>query len=159
MLFRSDGALPSGNAAAAHVFVRLFAITGKEIWRSRRDRQLAFLAGASQRYASAHCSALQAMLGVLYPSTELLCVTSAAGAEAEAAFSRLSKMKLPPNTTLLLKHSGNQEQLSELAPFTADYPLPKTGTQYYLCRENTCLAPFSSLKELEEYLAENGGRQ
>ena len=36
----------------------------------------------------------------MYKRQELLCVTSAAGAEAEAAFSRLSKMKLPPNTTL-----------------------------------------------------------
>lgn len=150
----SDGALPSGNAAAGRLFAKLAAMTGKEIWRTRRDRQLSFLAGAAQRYAAAHCAALEAMLCVLYPSAELLCVTSEESTGSKEILRLRSELKLPPNTTLLFKNSGNQKQLEAAAPFTADYPLPQSGTQYYLCRDNACMAPFSDLKELKAYLTD-----
>ncbi len=117
----------AGGRAAARLFTKLAAMTGKEIWRIRRNRQLSYLAGTAQRHASSHCEALQSMLCVLYPSTELLCVASEKSAEAKTAFQEAAGLNLPPNTALLFKYADNQQQLAGLVPFTADYPLPRAG--------------------------------
>lgn len=149
----ADGAIPSGNSAAACVFGKLAAITGKQIWQEHLDRHLEFLSGMAERYPSAHCAALSSMFNVLYPSYELICVTSEEN--HKHIFSEILKFNFPPNTTMLLKTATNEQQLESVAPFTKSYPIPQTGTQYYLCSGNTCISPFSSLKNLAEYLNNN----
>ena len=69
-----DGAMPSGNSAAAHVLCQLAGLTALPEWIERRDRQLAFLADEVKDYPSGYSFALLAMTEVLYPSKELICV-------------------------------------------------------------------------------------
>ncbi len=147
----ADGALPSGNSIAACVFGKLAVMTGKEIWQSRLDKQLKFLSSVAKRYPSAHCAALSAMFLSLYPSYELLCVTSEKN--TEKIFKNISCLNLPLNTTILIKTPYNSQKLGQIAPFTENYSIPKTGTQYYLCSENTCIEPFNNLTDLTKYLA------
>ena len=68
-----DGALPSGNAVAALVFIRLAAITGQAEWNRERDRQLAFLAGMVAEQPLGHGMALAAMLEAFFPEDTLVC--------------------------------------------------------------------------------------
>lgn len=43
-------------------------------------------------------------------------------------------------------------KLAELAPFTADYPIPASGARYYLCRGGACQSPVDSVEALEKQL-------
>lgn len=145
-----DGAMPSGNAAAAYVFGRLAALTGKESWREIRDRQLAFLAGAMQEMPSAHCFGLYALCDAWYATTELVCAS--AEKEPSADFLAFLRENSAFGMTILFKNQENEKQLSALAPFTAEYPLPQEGEVYYLCRGKTCFAPQRGLTEVKELL-------
>lgn len=140
-----DGAIPSGNSVAALVLVRLEKLTGSQKWAERAGKQLSFLAGNIRHYASGHSFALLAMAEALYPSRELVC--SVSGGIPEGLHS------LPDaHVFTLLKTRDNAGLLSEIAPFTAAYPIPQKGEAYYLCRNGACDAPIFSLEELKKRL-------
>lgn len=46
---------------------------------------------------------------------------------------------------LLVKTKENADALTECAPFTSEYPLPKEGVLYYLCEDGACQAPVREL--------------
>lgn len=136
-----DGALPSGNGMAALVFSRLGRLTGEERFREAEERQLRYLAGAIERYPGACCVTLLAMLEYL-EETEELVVCAEALPEALTDYLRAEAR---PNLTVLLKTPETAEALKALAPFTADYPIPKTGALYYRCRRGVCEQPTTEL--------------
>lgn len=140
-----DGALPSGNSIAILVFDYLAKCTGEMKWQQARDKQLAFVAEDVKANPLGHSVSLLALMGVFYPSRELVGVTSQPEVQKEL-YDYLKKYN--PLLTILAKGMKNQHQLEEIAPFSASYPLPEQGSQYYLCENGSCLAPVGSLKEL-----------
>lgn len=141
-----DGALPSGNSVAALVFSLLFDLTGETRWRREQEQLLQYLAGEAESYPAGHCFALYAMCSAVYPSSQLLCVTAEKQIPHKLTdFLRLNE--LPGLTTLLLTPK-NRDQLARIAPFTADYPIPDSGTAYYLCQGNTCSAAAKDFQTL-----------
>lgn len=141
-----DGALPSGNAVAALVFSLLSELTAEECWRREQERILHYLAGEAKAYPSGHCFALLSMCRVLYPSSQLICV-SAKQKVPEELTDFLCRNCLPGLTVLFL-NPENREQLARIAPFTADYPLPDSGAAFYLCQGNTCSARTEDFQSL-----------
>ncbi len=140
-----DGAMPSGNAAAALVLSRLGRLTGEEKWRRAAKKQLRYLTGAIRTYPAGHSFTLLTLLEELWPSAELICAARAVPEELKAYLRR----KPRPGLTVLVKTPESGAVLAELAPFTADYPIPEEGARYYLCRGGACRQPVTSVEELE----------
>lgn len=145
-----DGAMPSGNSVAAYVLVRLFKLTGVLQWKYYADRQLAFIAGRTSGYPMGHSFSMLAMMEVLYPSKELICVTAKQEIPDEL-FELLLEIPLH-NLSVLVKTGINEDLLTELAPFTKDYIVPEGETRYYLCKNGACEAPMRSIREVKESL-------
>ena len=131
-----DGALPSGNSAAAVLFDQLFRLTGRVGWQEAADRQLAFLAARAERWPAAVSFGLLALLSRVYPTRELVCVAE----ELPAALRNVSGT-YAPELTLLLKRSGDKA-LAALCPFTADMIQPDDRPTLYLCQGGVCGMPF-----------------
>ncbi|WMJ82963.1 thioredoxin domain-containing protein [Oscillospiraceae bacterium LTW-04] len=145
-----DGALPSGNSVAALVLCRIAALTGEAKWQQAADRQLRFVCGALSEYPAGHCVSLLALMTALFPGQELICTAADEnGTEGILGFLRETPVW---NLTVLVKTISNQHALEQVAPFTADYPLPEQGCAYYLCRNKACAAPVYSLAELKNLL-------
>ncbi len=141
-----DSALPSGNSVVALVFSFLFDLTGEDRWHREQEQLLRFLAGEAEAYPAGCCFALYAMCHAVYPSAQLLCVTAEKQMPHELTnFLRMNE--LPGLTTLLLTLE-NRDQLARIAPFTAHYPIPDSGTVYYLCQGNTCSAATKDFQTL-----------
>lgn len=139
-----DGAMPSGNSAAAQVLCRLAGLTAEPKWMEMRDRHLAFMAKEAKGYPSGYSFSLLAMMEVLYPSRELICVLPD---ECEENFWE-SLASLPEDGFyILVKTPGNEEALAEIAPFTASYPIAEKA-KFYLCENGSCKQPADSLEEL-----------
>ncbi|HIU43625.1 MAG TPA: hypothetical protein IAB67_04925, partial [Candidatus Ventrousia excrementavium] len=51
-------------------------------------------------------------------------------------------------TDILVKTRANAGLLSQVAPSTAGYQIPETGTAYYLCRNGACRPPVYDLESL-----------
>lgn len=138
-----DGAVPSGNSAAAHVLLALASLTAEPRWQEFADRQLSFLAAGAKGYPSAHCFSLMAFMKALSISRELVCV-SADNKAPDELFDYMRRQKKTP-ISILFKCPGNEDRLSRIAPFTNAYPIPGQGVLYYLCENHTCGVPASTL--------------
>lgn len=144
-----DGAMPSGNAAAALVLSRLARLTGEARWREAADLQLSWLAGAVRGYPAGHSVALLTLLEELWPTAELVCAAERTPPEL-AAFLR---EKPRPSLTVLVKTPADEARLAALAPFTAAYPIPAAGARYFLCRGKACASPVETIEELETLIS------
>lgn len=141
-----DGAIPSGNSAAAMVLQSLAALTGEREWQAAADRQMRFLAENIGEYPSASCFGILAMMDAVYPHRELVCANkSGLPRELEAYL----KEHPAEDLCILLKTAGNAELLAGLAPFTRDYPIADKGPVYYLCENGTCKTPVTDFRQLK----------
>lgn len=132
-----DGALPSGNSAAALLFDRLFRLTGWTEWQARRDAQLGFLAAHAERWPAGISFGLLGLLSRVFPTRELVC----AAEEAPAALRTVSAA-YAPELTLLLKRPGDAA-LAALCPFTAEMAPQDGKPTFYLCQDGACSLPFT----------------
>lgn len=140
-----DGAIPSGNSAAAMVLQRLASLTGEERWQKAAHRQLRFLADRVSDHPASSCFGMLAMMDALYPHRELVCVSRDGLPGEQRAYLREHSAD---DIQILLKTAENGEILSQCAPFTVDYPIPEQGTMYYLCENGACKAPVSDFSQL-----------
>ena len=85
-----DGAMPSGNAAAALVPSRLVRLTGGQNWRDAAALQFRYLSGAAQEHPLGHGFALLAFSEEHWDAGELVC-TSQNRPEELFSFLRQSK--------------------------------------------------------------------
>ena len=140
-----DGAIPSGNSAAAMALQRLALLTGENRWQEAAGRQLGFCAGEIQEYPAGYSYVLLAMADTVYPHKELVCTVS--GRMSEELRMQLAELAAG-GMSILVKTEENQEELAECAPFTAEYPIPQEGEMYYLCEDGACRAPVKTLQQL-----------
>lgn len=140
-----DGAIPSGNSAAAMALQRLALLTGENRWQEAAGRQLGFCAGEIQEYPAGYSYALLAMADAVYPHKELVCAVS--GRMSEELRVQLAELAAD-GMSILVKTEDNKEELAECAPFTAEYPIPQEGEMYYLCEDGACRAPVKTLQQL-----------
>ena len=140
-----DGAMPSGNCAAAMALQQLADLTGERRWLEAAAEQHAFIAGRAETYASGTAFGLLAMLRAVYPHQELVCC-GAGGRDKLLSY----LAQHPANQlSVLCKTEKNADSLARLVPFTADYPIPETGETWYLCENGICSLPvdrFDALK-------------
>lgn len=140
-----DGAIPSGNSAAAMALQRLALLTGDNRWQEAAGRQLGFCAGEIQEYPAGYSYALLAMADAVYPHKELVCAVS--GRMSEGLRMQLAELAAG-GMSILVKTEDNKEELAECVPFTAEYPIPQEGEMYYLCEDGACRAPVKTLQQL-----------
>lgn len=137
-----DGALPSGNSAAAVLLRRLWRLTAREKWREASERQLRFVCGGLGRYPASACFAMLAVLDAVLPTQELVC---AAPDETAPEPLRAVERKYAPELEILLKTPSRAAALAEAAPFTAPYAPLDGKAAYYLCSGGACRLPVTEL--------------
>lgn len=149
-----DGAMPSGNSAAARVLDVLVRLTGENKWQEVLEKQLNFLAGAMEEYSLGNSYGLLTMMNVLYPGKELVCtLPSFREAEAGKLLKKLGYLgETVPGLSVVVKTEENQQELEKLAPFTKEYPVLKTGARFYLCSGKKCMPPVNDLSLLMDKL-------
>lgn len=130
-----DGALPSGNSAAAVLFDQLWRLCGDVDMRDLRDRLLEYICGFSRKYPAGAPFALCAALSSVYPTRELLCVSPEENIPEllTAVTGRYS-----PELTVLLKSPRRENALSQTAPFTASAQCRDGKSTFYLCENGAC---------------------
>ena len=136
-----DGAIPSGNSAAAMLLESLAQLTGEGKWREAADRQMRFVAGQAKIYPAGCCFAMLAMQKWLSQSRELIVC----GNEIPPELNHLHRSDL----NILYKSAANASTLAKCATFTSNYPIPQQGTTWYLCENDVCRRPVSSFRELD----------
>ncbi len=138
-----DGAIPSGNSVAEMVLEELASLTGEMMFREAADRQHRFMTGQIKQYPAAHCFSLMAMSKALYSHKELVCT----GLDISKELYTYLREHPANNLSVLFKSEGNAEDLSDISPFTADYPVSEKNV-WYLCEDGSCHAPQTDFGKL-----------
>ena len=141
-----DGAIPSGNSAAAVLLVQLAQYTCDVLWQEARERQIRYLAGSIKEYPAGHSFGLLALIKVLYPARELVCVS--ADNELPESLRNYLMENNPINLSVILKTKANEAKLETALPYVSDYPIPGKGAMYYLCKNGVCMAPVEDISKL-----------
>jgi uncharacterized protein YyaL (SSP411 family) len=143
LLFRRkehyDGAVPSGNAVAAHNGLRLGRITGDAAMEARGERALAVAEVAAHPAAyTYHLVALDYAVG---PGQEVVIAGERGAPDTEALTDRLGRV-YAPNAVFLLRAPGTGEApVAALAPFTAAQTASGGRATAYVCQHYACQAP------------------
>lgn len=133
-----DGAMPSGNGAAAQLFDMLFRLSGDIHWRDAQTALLKALCTHSERYPAGCPFALCSLLSLLYPTKELLCVADSLPEAMENIMGIYE-----PQMTLLLKNEENSDVLACFAPYTKEIKANGSGSYLYICSNGKCSLPYS----------------
>ena len=146
-----DGALPSGNAVAAHVLVRLARLLA----RPELEEQALAIAGAFGevvcRSPSGFCGMLMSLEGVWGPAREVVVAGPHAAPEAEAVLD-LVRTGFEPHQVVLWREPGEPPILQHASWLEAYQPRGKAVT-VYVCRNHACDRPASDLDQIRSLLA------
>ncbi|NEW06415.1 thioredoxin domain-containing protein [Paenibacillus sp. SYP-B3998] len=151
-----DGAMPSGNAAAALNLLRLSRLTYDAKLSQVADEQLQAFAGAVVNYPPGHALMLAALDFAFGQPSEIVIAGDPGKVETQQLLRTVHRQYLP-NALLILHPSGVAgEEVRKLIPLASDkLPLGGQATAY-VCQNFACHSPTTDLEELEDLLNANG---
>jgi uncharacterized protein YyaL (SSP411 family) len=154
-----DGALPSGNAVAAAVLVRLARLTGRSGFEERAERLLRAFARPVTEHPSAHTALLQVYDRLRAPSREVVLVGRPGAPDTEALREVLDTGAWPDTEVVFRPLAGENDPVAEpvleLAPFVRPYGIVDGRAAAYVCRDHLCHAPVTRPEELRARLEED----
>jgi hypothetical protein len=144
----ADGSLPSGNAVAMHVLLRLHHLSGEDGYRERAEEILHLWHDEAARNPFAYATYIQALEFHFEGPVEVIVVGERDTVETEALWAAASAPYLPHRVVV------------SVSPRDPDPPAParERGTvngraTAYVCRNATCSAPVTDPAELRALLA------
>jgi len=145
-----DASVPSGNAMATQLLLRLHHLTGREHYRTSAEKVLRsyYEAMESQPFGFAHM--LCALDFYLQGAKEIVVVGNPAEAGVKALIAQANSIYLP-NKVMQLAMPGTA--LAEISPLLQGKTQVDGMPTVYVCQNFTCSAPVTSPKELNALLA------
>jgi uncharacterized protein YyaL (SSP411 family) len=143
----ADGALPSGNAVAALVLLRLHHITGEPQHRARAEEILRLYHDEANKNPFAYASYLHGLEFYLQGPVEVAVIGRRGAAEVDALWTAVAGSYLP-NRVLVGAEPGERDPL---AP-ARDRPAVGDHATAYVCRAFTCSAPVTEPASLRPLL-------
>jgi uncharacterized protein YyaL (SSP411 family) len=144
-----DGSIPSGNAAATQVLLRLYHYTGKEHYMERAERVLRayYKAMENQPFGFAHM--LAAMDFYLEKPKEIVLVGEEKDPGTVDLLAKIHSLYLPNMTLQLANPNDSLEKISSL--LAGKKPIDSKPT-VYVCHNFTCSRPVVDWGELKPLL-------
>ena len=140
-----DSPTPAGNAVAATLLLRLYSLTGNELYRSRAEDTLETFAGVVE-HLGLYVASYGLALRMAVEAPVQVCVIGDDAAAEELAAAALKPFAVNKSVIRLRK-----DQLNDLPPMLAETlpHLPASeGSVAVVCRGNACLPPMGSVQEL-----------
>jgi uncharacterized protein len=147
-----DGAIPSGNSAAAYLLIRLGAIRSEPQRFERGEQTLSFYSQLLAHYGgSAGTLGLSALDFALGPRREIVIAGDPASPATQALL-RVVESRYLPRTITLLRPPGEAKELVAVAPWVKDLVPVDGRPTAYVCVGFACKAPVFGPKDLASLL-------
>jgi uncharacterized protein YyaL (SSP411 family) len=156
-----DGAIPSGNGAAAWVLARLARLTGDVMFEERALEIMRAFLPMAERASSGFAVMLMAVDLLAGPSQEIVLVAPDA-ADLAPHIETLHRT-WQPHAVRLVRTDANAAELAALAPFTASMHALDGVPTRYVCENHACSLPerladasVSGVADLQTLLRQGG---
>ena len=150
-----DGAVPSGNSIALTNLLHIGRITGKPLYEERANELMRMFGQPVNRHPSGF-SAMLAGIDFVSGSSKEIVIVGDRDHEDTKAFLREIQGSYLPNKVLLLKETENQDDLAEVAPYTATMLALNGVATVYVCENYQCNQPVIDIASLRALLDTNG---
>ncbi len=147
-----DGAVPSGNSAAALVLLKLARLTGRSELEDSAARVLRAFGGSVERLPSAFTFLLTALDFAVGPTREVVIAGDREGAGTRDMVQVLRARFLPDTVTVLRSADRATPDIDVLAPFVRHHEMVDGKASAYVCRNQTCRTPVTGPQALAEAL-------
>jgi uncharacterized protein YyaL (SSP411 family) len=136
-----DNAIPSGNAAAADVLLRLAAYTGDDTYRRPAEEMLAAMTPMMQQYPGGFSHWLSVLAFHLAPPHEIALVGDPTAGDTHAMLDVLFNTYHPHQVVAVA--APDDEDAASIVPLLADRPQQDGRTTAYVCQRFVCQAPIT----------------
>jgi uncharacterized protein YyaL (SSP411 family) len=144
-----DNAVPSGNAVAAEVLLRLHAWTGESVYRSAADRAMRMVVPYVTRYPTGFARWLSAM-DLSRAAVQEVAIVGPADSPATLALLGEVRRGYRPNQVVALA----AEPGASAIPLLADRAAVDGRPTAYVCRSFVCRLPATDPETLRHQLEE-----
>ncbi|HZZ83081.1 MAG TPA: thioredoxin domain-containing protein [Anaeromyxobacteraceae bacterium] len=148
-----DGAEPSGASVAAHVLLRLAALTSQAGLREEAERALRAAAPVLEEHPLSMTEMLLALDFALAPVRELVLVWPAAAPPPAPLLSELGRHYLPHAVRTGAAEGAPLERLARVAAVATDRACVGGRATVYVCRGGACQLPVTDAEGLRALLA------
>lgn len=145
-----DGAMPSGNSAAALNMAKLARYTYDASLSQKTDEQLQAFAGSVQKYPSGHALFLIALDYVISAPSEIVLAGDPNKPDLQAMKEKLQRRFMPHAIYMLHPSTEQREAARNLIPLLRDKVVLGGRATAYICENFACHAPVTDLDELDE---------
>lgn len=147
----NDGPIPSGGSIAIKLLYQLGELTGNFKLTDTADLILSAQSNGMNQYPTAYMMNIATIEERKTPHKQIIAVVGTGYKSTEQELSKL-RAQLPESMVLTVKSSANEKLLNDLIPFAKGMKISENRIDYYLCHENRCEAPVTSIEELMKLL-------
>lgn len=168
-----DGAMPSGNSAAALNLVRLAKLTGRQEFSEKASKLFGAFKPQIEAYPTGHTFMLLALMRIYQPSSEVVLVPGHDLINGITRSKNIDNAELSVNSDDLtgdsigrigmldivrekfnpflsvIVYSEKHKEIADIIPHIKNYRRVGENSTAYVCRNFSCSAPVSSSKELK----------
>ncbi|HEX2925653.1 MAG TPA: thioredoxin domain-containing protein [Ruminiclostridium sp.] len=141
-----DGAIPSGNSVAAMNLLRLARLTGHHEYENQAKSIMNFFSSEVQAAPTGHSYML---CSYMYSNSDMSSEIVFAGSDGKELIETYNKKYLPFAVSI----SNITPELTEIAPFAADYTARNGKAAAFVCRNFSCMEPITESGKLGEALS------
>lgn len=139
-----DGAVPSGNSAAAVQLLRLGRLTGDVSLIEKAEAMFSVFKREIEAYPSSSAFFMQSVLTHIMPQKEIVVFGSKDDPDRKRFIEALQEHFTPAYTILATEHP---EELAGISDFAAGYEMIDGKTTVYICENFTCRRPTTDIDE------------
>jgi len=147
-----DGAVPSGNAAAALALVRLGRVTRAQRFTSAGQKTLETFSGPMTQSPTGFTTMMQALDFLLGPNQEIVIAGSDEPAEAQALIDEVRRRFLPGAVGLFHRQGEAGKAIESHIPFLANLGPVDGRAAAYICQDYACNQPVTDPDEMSKIL-------
>ncbi len=147
-----DGAMPSGNSAAAMALVRVSRMTGRTEYEEIAERTFFNFSGDIERAPTGFAMMLSAYMHAVGPSREIVISGDREARETKEMIEAVRTSFYPAKVILLKEKGPKGRELEKLAPFTKENEPLEGKSTAYVCEGWNCEIPTTDPKALEDSL-------
>jgi uncharacterized protein len=144
-----DASIPSGNAMATQLLLRLHHITGQNDYRARAEKILRSYYDVMENQPFGFAHMLCAVDQYLNPPKEIVVVGNADDPRTKALLAEVHRIYLPNKVLQLV---GAEQALEDISPLLRGKTQLNGQPTAYLCQNFTCSAPVTNPAELKSLL-------
>jgi uncharacterized protein YyaL (SSP411 family) len=146
-----DGSVPSGNAVATQLLLRLYHYTGREDYLKRAEKTLRIYHDAMEQQPFGFARMLSALDFYLEKPKEIVVVGEKNDPNVQEVLNKIRALFLPNNTIQLVEPG---KPLDEISPLLQGKGQVDGKPTVYLCHNFTCSQPVTEWEDLRKLLEE-----